>query len=170
MNVFQILLRHLYPTELDNKVHEFRVKDDRRLSLSPLSPSDPEAVRAGQGQKRQEFSTDAQGLLFRGYREFALFPPTSPHCSFIFECCILSHEFVLRAMHLCKRNQRCDRIGAAAFQLLTYSTFLIPLVLCTLARMRTCHNANVQKGCVPAIQPQKQIFKSDSLMYIDVES
>lgn len=45
-------------------------------------------------ENAREFSTDTRGLLFRVPR-ICIISSDHSHCSFIFERCILSHEFVL---------------------------------------------------------------------------
>lgn len=74
MNVSRTLLRRLYPDELDNKVHEFRVKDDRRLSSLP-PPLFSQTPVSKLCESSKGFRPTLKGYCF-GYREFALFPPT----------------------------------------------------------------------------------------------
>lgn len=92
-----------------------RVKDDCVIgAFSPPHPSpDHKAGRVRQGQKLQEsLRPTLEGYCF-GYRGFALFPPTVPIVRSFLNVAfsVTNSSFSLRiALHLCRRNQRCDRV------------------------------------------------------------
>lgn len=128
-----------------NKVYEFRVEDDRRLSSPPPFPPTPpvwKLCEPGKGRNGKSFRPTLKGYCF-GYREFALFPPTSLIVrSFLNVAFSVTNSSSLRvARCICagviSDAIECRRFSAPNLFNVSHSAGS----LYTLARMRTCHNA-----------------------------
>lgn len=145
-----------------------RVKND--CATGSFSPSrltlDHRVRRVRQEQKMQEsFRPTLEGYCF-GYRGFALFPPTIPIVRSFLNVAfsVTNSSFSLRiALHLCRRNQRCDRVPRFSASNL-FNVSHSAGSLSSLARMNASRRQVHIQGWAPDLP--KSILKANSLAHI----